>query len=154
MPKNDSGPKKRAVYLNEAESRLLADRVDELKKAGSKAGQATVIRALMHVVPSDEMFASSVKMIAAEALGQLPVTKPGVYKFPTIDVTGAEWEKIGGVVERLATKGMTATHNLVLRALVGNAPKGATLRALVDQFKREVPNKPRGLPKLRLEGKA
>ena len=48
--------------------------LDELKKAGSKAGQATVIRALMHVVPSDEMFASSVKMPTTGWWRSVPTT--------------------------------------------------------------------------------
>lgn len=153
MNTNDSGPKKRAVYLNAAEISALMERVDGLKKAGSKAGQATVIRALMHLTSADEMFALSVKLIAADALAVPATGKSAAGKHPTIEVTDTEWDKVGSVVERLARKGMTGTHNLVLRALVGGAPQGKALSTLIDRFKKEVPNKPRGLSKLRLAAK-
>ncbi len=153
MNTNDSGPKKRAVYLNAAEISALVERVDELKKTGSKAGQATVIRALMHLTPPDEMFALSVKLIATDALAVPSSGKSAAGKHPTIEVTDTEWGKVGAVVERLARKGMTGTHNLVLRALVSGSPKGRALSALMARFREEVPNKPRGLSKLRLDAR-
>lgn len=153
MNTNDSEPKKRAVYLNAAEVSALVDRVDELKARGSKAGQATVIRALMHLTPPDEMFALAVKQIAADALAISSTGKSGAASHPTIEVTDTEWGKVGAVVERLARKGMTGTHNLVLRALVAGAPRGKALVALMEGFREQVPNKPRGLSKLRLAAK-
>jgi hypothetical protein len=149
MNTNDSGPKKRAVYLNTVEIQGLEERMGELTKLGSKAGQATVLRALMHQTSPDDMFALSVKLVAADALAGASTGRTAG-KRPTIEVTDGEWSRVGEVVQRLARNGMTTTHNLVLRALVGGAPRGRALLSLVERFREAVPNKPRGLSKLRL----
>jgi len=150
---NESRPIKVSFSFYPADMAALGTRVNELNETGIKAREATVLRALIHLGAPDAMFSSAVKLTASEALSAQAEDAPNVSGHPTIDAELADIAKLDGVLERLAKAGITQSRSFVIRAMLNSAPRGRELVALMKRFREAVPNKPRGLSKLRLAAK-
>ncbi len=137
-----------------ADMRELAGRVDELAAAGLPVKPGRLLRALMHLTTPEEMYARTVKKTTADALALETRPQRRASRHPTTaDAPKADWAKIDHVLERLARAGITQSVSFVMRATLAGAPRGKALLAAMQKFREEVPNKPRGLSKLRLEAR-
>jgi hypothetical protein len=151
---DESRPVKVSFSFYPTDEAALADRVSELKKAGVMVRSATVLRALVHLTPTSEMFAHAVRLAGAQALEGAAHEKPSVSDHPTVDLPKDDIRKLDGVVLHLAKARIIATRAFVVRAILRAAPDGKALAPAVRQFLEDFPNKPRGLSKIRLARKA
>lgn len=151
---DESRPIKVSFSFYAADVTALADRVSQLQKAGVKVRSATVLRALVHLIPASEMFAQAVRLAGAQALAGAAGEKGSVTDHPTVDLPKDDIRKLDGVVAQLAKARIIATRAFVVRAILRAAPEGKALAPAVEKFLEDFPNKPRGLSKLRLVRKA
>ena len=122
----------------------------DLKKAGLNVRSATVLRALIHLMPPSEMVAHAVRPAGENALGTVAPNAENVSDHPTVDLPKDDVKKLDGVVAHLARAKIIATRAYVVRAILRAAPDGKKLAPSVKQFLEDFPNKPRGLSKIRL----
>ena len=151
---DESRPIKVSFSFYPADVTALAARVSELKKAGVMVRSATVLRALVYLTPTSEMFAHAVRLAGAQALERAAHEKGSVTDHPTVDLPKEDIRKLDGVVSQLAKARIIATRAFVVRAILRAAPDGKTLAPGVEKFLADFPNKPRGLSKIRLARKA
>lgn len=134
------------------EKQALKERVRDLKKAGMKIREGTVIRALLHEASPKEMVARSAALAAELAVNGGPAwgsSTGGV----TPDILATDVKKMDAVIDQLARASITATRSFILRALLLSAPPGNKLVSVLEAFLQKFPYKPRGLSKLRLAAK-
>ena len=83
---DESRPIKVSFSFYPADVTALAARVSELKKAGVMVRSATVLRALVYLTPTSEMFAHAVRLAGAQALLGAAYEKGSVTDHPTVDL--------------------------------------------------------------------
>lgn len=140
------------LSLYPPEKQALEDLVRDLKKAGVKVREGTVIRALLHEASSKEMVARCAALAAELAVNGGPAwgsSTGGV----TPDILVTDVKKMDAVIDQLARASITATRSFILRALLLSAPPGHKLVPVIEAFLQKFPYKPRGLSKLRLAAK-
>jgi len=126
---------------------LLATRVRELKQAGLNVRDATVLRALVYLIPSHEMFAHAVLLASAYAKKDGPREDDDVAGRPTVRLPKAHVKKLDDVADELAAKDVIiANRAFIVRAILRATPPGRELVPGIKEFLEKFPNKPRGLP--------
>jgi hypothetical protein len=130
--------------LYPADMTALNFQVAELRKAGFKVRRATLLRALIHHATPLQMF--SYAAVLAEAYRQKdgPREESYIADYPTVDLPKADVEKLEDAVTELARRGLSANRTFVARALLRGLPRDADITAVVRQFQRECPDRPRG----------
>jgi hypothetical protein len=151
---NEAKPVKVSLSFFAADIAALTDRVSDVRKAGVKVQRATVLRALVHLTPVDEMVALTVRLAGDYALGNVTPADGPVCDHPTVDFPKHDVEKLDGVISHLAKARIIGTRTFVVRAILRAAPDGRTLAPDVKKFLTDFPNKPRGLSKIRLARRA
>jgi hypothetical protein len=134
------------------EKQALADLVRDLKKAGMKVREGTVVRALLHEASAKEMVARSAALAADLAVNGGPAWGSGAGGV-TPDILATDVKKMDAVIDQLARASITATRSFILRALLLSALPGKQLVPVLETFLQKFPYKPRGLSKLRLAAK-
>ena len=147
---SESRPIKVSFSFYPTDTKALAARVSELKKAGVKVRGATVLRALIHFTAPSEMVAHAVWLAGGNALGTAAVSTENISDHPTVDLPKDDVKKLDGVVAHLAKAKIIATRAFVVRATLRAAPNGKSLAPAMAKFLEDFPNKPRGLSKIRL----
>jgi hypothetical protein len=147
---SESRPIKVSFSFYPTDMTAMLERVDELKAAGVKVRNGTVLRALVHLTSPAEMIAHTVRLAGERALGTSAPEDDLLSGHPTVDLPKTDVKKLDDVVAHLAKSKIIATRAYVVRAILRAAPNGKKLAPDVQKFLDEFPNKPRGLSKIRL----
>ena len=104
----------------------------------------TVLRALIHLTSSTEMFAHAVLLAKGYEKKTGPRESDYVAGHPTVDLPPELVKKLDDVVTELAVKEIPANRAFVVRALLRAAPEAATLAPGVKKYLKTFPPRPRG----------
>lgn len=115
-----------------------------LRRAGLPVRGGTVLRALIHLTSSTEMFAHAVLLAKSYEKKDGPRESDYVAGHPTVDLPRALVKKLDDVVTELAAKMIAANRAFVVRALLRAAPEASTLAPAVRKFLASFPPRPRG----------
>ncbi len=115
-----------------------------LRRAGLPVRGGTVLRALIHLTTSTEMFAHAVLLAKSYEKKDGPRESDYVAGHPTVDLPPDLVKKLDDIVTELAAKMIAANRAFVVRALLRAAPEASTLAPAVRKYLASFPPRPRG----------
>lgn len=127
-----------------ADMTALNTQVAELRKAGLKVRRATLLRALIHHATPLQMFSYAAVLAEAQRHKDGPREEDYIADYPTVDLSKTDVDKLEDAVTELARKGLSGNRAFVARALLRGLPRDADLAAVVRQFQKQCPDRPRG----------
>jgi hypothetical protein len=140
----DPAPIKVSFTFYPADVRALNRCMVGLRRAGLPVRGGTVLRALIHLTSSTEMFAHAVLLAKTFERKQGPRESDHVAGHPTVDLPASLVKKLDDVVTELAAKMISANRAFVVRALLRAAPDNQTLAPAVRKYLADFPPRPRG----------
>jgi hypothetical protein len=140
----DQTPVKVSFTFYPADVTALNRCVVGLRKAGLLVRGGTVVRALIYLTSSTELFAHAVLLAKAYERRNGPRESDYVAGHPTVDLPSALVKKLDSVVTELAAKEIPANRAFVVRALLRAAPEAETLAPAVRKYLKACPPQPRG----------
>jgi hypothetical protein len=127
-----------------ADMAALNGQVAVLRKAGLKVRRATLLRALIHQASPLQLFSYAALLAEAQQQKTGPREDDYIADYPTVDLPRKDVEKLEGAVTELGRKGLAANRAFVARALLRGLPRDTDVTAVVRQFQKECPDRPRG----------
>jgi|GEM_PF-601194 hypothetical protein len=140
----DPAPIKVSFTLYPADVQALNRCMVGLRRAGLPVRGGTVLRALIHLASSTELFAHAVLLAKAYEKKDGPRETDYVAGHPTVDLPPDLVKKLDDVVTELAEKMIPANRAFIVRALLRAAPDAATLAPAVKKYLATYPPRPRG----------
>jgi hypothetical protein len=140
----DRAPVKVSFSLYPTDAQALNACMIGLRKAGLSVRGGTVLRALIQLTSSTEMFAHAVLLAKAYDRKRGSREIDYVAGHPTVDLPRELVKKLDDVVTELAEKTISANRAFVLRALLRATPDLHTLVPAVRKYLAEFPPRPRG----------
>jgi hypothetical protein len=140
----DQAPMKVSFTFYPADVQALNRCMGDLRRAGLPVRGGTVLRALIHLTSSTELFAHAVLLAKAYDRKDGPREADYVAGHPTVDLPPDLVKKLDDVVTELADKMIPANRAFIVRALLRAAPDAATLAPAVRKYLAAFPPRPRG----------
>ena len=140
----DAAPIKVSFTFYPADVEALNECMVGLRRASLPVRGGTVLRALIYLTSSTEMFAHAVLLAKAYEKRGGPREADYVAGHPTVDLPPDLVRKLDSVVTELAAKEIPANRAFVVRALLRVAPDAATLAPAVKKYLKAFPPRPRG----------
>ena len=139
----DAAPIKVSFTFYPADVRVLNARLVGLRAAGVPVRGGTVLRALVHLTSTEEMFAHALLLAKAYEKRGGPREADYVAGHPTVDLSPDLVKKLDDVVTELAAKEIRANRASVVRAVLRAAPDAAELAPAVRKYLKAFPPRPR-----------
>ncbi len=136
-----------------ADMGALHRHVAALRKAGLPVRRATVLRALIHQATPVQLFSYAALLAEAQRQKAGPREADMIADYPTVDLAPRDVAKLEATVTELARAGLAGNRAFVVRALLRGLPRDANLVAIVQQFKRDCPDQPRGWAARKLQSR-
>ena len=140
----DPAPIKVSFTFYPADVQALNTCMVGLRRAGLPVRGGTVLRALIYLASSTELFAHAVLLAKAQEKKDGSREDDYVAGHPTVDLPSDLVKKLDDVVTELAEKRIPANRAFVVRALLRAAPQAPTLAPAVQKYLKEFPPRPRG----------
>ena len=140
----DETPVKVSFTFYPADVAALNRCVVDLRHAGLSVRGGTVVRALIHLTSSTELFAHAVLLAKAYERKDGPRESDYVAGHPTVDLPPDLVKKLDSAVTELAAKEIPANRAFVVRALLRAAPEAGNLAPAVRKYLAAFPPRPRG----------
>ena len=140
----DTAPIKVSFTFYPSDVAALNRCVDGLRRAGLSVRGGSVLRALIHLTSSTELFAHAVLLAKAYERKDGPRESDYVAGHPTVDLPPDLVKKLDNVVTELAAKEIPANRAFVVRAVLRAAPDAADLAPAVKRYLADFPARPRG----------
>lgn len=121
-----------------------------LEKAGISARPGTLVRALVCLPSATQLFAHALLMHEAQKARGGLLESENLADTIVVRLPESQVEKLEDVLKDLAAKGVSAKVAFILRAAFRALPTGPALVAFMKEFNEKFPNRPRGLPAVKM----
>ncbi len=142
MPPPSENLIKISVSFRPSDMRKLNALTEEFVRQGLPVRRGTVLRALMELPSEKEMVVRA--FLARDGfMHRTESDDEPIADTPTVDVPARLLEKVDRVVAELSTQGLDTKRSGVVRAILQTIPAAEEWVALMAEFLREFPRKPR-----------